>query len=169
MLADVVGGAPLQGRARFAWIHSGTFEADWALRVDVLSAVMMVVVTMVSALVHVYSIGYMAHDRAIPRFMSYLGAVHLLHADAGDGRQLPPAVLRLGGRRPRLLPADRLLVHRPSANAAAIKAFIVNRVGDFGFALGIVGVFLVFDSVEFDVVFAGRAGRSSTPTIVFLG
>ena len=64
-------------------------------------------------------------------------AVHLRHADAGDGRQSRAAVLRLGRRRPRLLSADRLLVQKPSANAAAIKAFVVNRVGDFGFALGI--------------------------------
>ena len=85
----------------------------------------------------------------MPRFYGLSVAVHLLHADAGDRRQSGADVLRLGRRRPRLLSADRFLVRQASANAAAIKAFIVNRVGDFGFALGIFAVFMLFGSRQF--------------------
>ena len=92
------------------WIHSGALQVDWALRVDALTAVMLVVVTTVSALVHLYSWGYMAEDDSQPRFFAYLSPVHLRDADAGDGGQSRPDVLRLGGGRPRFLPADRLLV-----------------------------------------------------------
>ena len=103
------------------------------------------VVTIVSSLVHVYSIGYMADDPSNPRFLAYLSLFTFSMLMLVTADNLAAAVLRLGRRRPRLLPADRLLVRRkPSANAAAIKAFIVNRVGDFGFVLGIVAVFLVF-------------------------
>ena len=140
------------------WITVGSFEVDWALRVDSLSTVMMLVVGFISFLIHVYSVGYMSHDTQHPALHELSVAVHLRHADAGDLRQSPPAVLRLGGRRPRLLSADRLLVHAsPSACAAAIKAFIVNRVGDFGLVLGIAATFLVFDSVQYDVIFANAA------------
>ena len=86
--------------------------------------------------------------------------LHLRHADAGDGRQPRADVLRLGGRRPLLLPADRVLVRPPAANAAAIKAFVVNRVGDFGFALGIFGIFAVFRTVEPAADVRRRALRS---------
>ena len=92
------------------WVTSGELDVSWALRIDTLTAVMLVVVNTVSALVHLYSIGYMHEDDSRPRFFAYLSHVHLRHAGAGDERQLPAAVLRLGGRRPRLLPADRLLV-----------------------------------------------------------
>ena len=132
------------------WITSGELDIAGRSRIDTLTAVMLVVVTTVSALVHVYSIGYMHEDDSRPRFFAYLSLLHLRHADAGDGRQPPADVLRLGGRGPRLLSADRLLVQKPEANAAAIKAFVVNRVGDFGFALGIFGMFAVFGTVDFD-------------------
>ena len=110
-----------------------TSTLDWALRIDTLTAVMLVVVNTVSALVHIYSIGYMARRSAPAALLRLSVAVHLRHADAGDGRQPPADVLRLGRRRPRLLSADRLLVQaarrpmpprsRPSSStASAISA-----------------------------------------------
>ena len=86
-------------------------------QIDRLSALMMVVVTFVSLMVHIYTIGYMADDPGYQRFFSLHLAVHLLDADAGDGEQLPAAVLRLGGGGPGVLPADRLLVHAPRARS----------------------------------------------------
>ncbi len=150
------------------WLHSGTFEADWVLRVDVLSAVMMFVVSTVSALIHVYSIGYMAHDHSIPRFMSYLSlfTFFMLALVTADNF----LQLYFGWEGVGLV--SYLLIGfwytKPSACAAAIKAFLVNRVGDFGFALGIAAIYLVFDSIEFDVVF-GRAAEFVDTEIVFLG
>ncbi len=135
------------------WISSGTFEARWALRFDALTAVMLVVVTVVSSCVHVYSIGYMSHDPAIPRFMAYLSLftfAMLMLVTADNLLQLFFGWEGVGV-------CSYLLIgfwyDRPSANAAAIKAFVVNRVGDFGFALGIVGCYLLFDSIQFDVIF----------------
>ncbi len=136
------------------WISSGTLEARWALRFDPLAAVMLVVVTLVSACVHVYSIGYMHHDPSIPRFMSYLSLftfAMLMLVTADNLLQLYLGWEGVGV-------CSYLLIgfwyDRPSANAAAIKAFIVNRVGDFSMALGVVGCYLVFDSIQFDVIFA---------------
>jgi NADH-quinone oxidoreductase subunit L len=139
----------------FTWFGNvGSFSASWAIRVDALTAVMLVVVTVVSAMVHVYSVGYMAHDHSIPRFMSYLSLFTfcmLMLVTADNFMQMFFGWEGVGL-------CSYLLIgfwyDRPSANAAAIKAFIVNRVGDFGFALGIMGVFLVFDSVDFNTVFA---------------
>ena len=138
----------------FTWFDAGTFEASWAIRVDSLTAVMLVVVTVVSAMVHVYSVGYMAHDHSIPRFMCYLSLFTfsmLMLVTADNFMQMFFGWEGVG------LCSYLLIGHwydRPSANAAAIKAFLVNRVGDFGFALGIMGVFLVFNSVDFNTVFA---------------
>jgi len=143
----------------FTWFDAGTFEASWAIRVDSLTAVMFVVVTVVSAMVHVYSVGYMAHDRSIPRFMSYLSLFTfsmLMLVTADNFMQMFFGWEGVG------LCSYLLIGHwydRPSANAAAIKAFIVNRVGDFGFALGIMGVFLVFNSVDFNTVFAAAPSK----------
>ena len=92
------------------WFTSGKVVASWALRIDTLTAVMLVVVTTVSFLVHVYSIGYMADDPSPAALLRLPLAVHLRHADAGDGGQSGAALLRLGGRRPHVLPADRVLV-----------------------------------------------------------
>ena len=149
----------------FTWIDSGSFEASWALRIDTLTAVMLVVVTGVSSLVHVYSVGYMAHDPHIPRFMSYLSLftfAMLMLVTADNFLQLFFGWEGVGL-------ASYLLIgfwyQRPTANAAAIKAFLVNRVGDFGFALGVLGVFLIYGSIEFDTVFAATpdiAGNSFT-------
>jgi NADH-quinone oxidoreductase subunit L len=145
------------------WIVSGTFEADWTIRVDTLTAVMLVVVTGVSSLVHLYSIGYMHDDGGRPRFFSYLSLftfAMLMLVTSNNFLQLFFGWEGVGL-------ASYLLIGfwytRPSANAAAIKAFIVNRVGDFGFALGIFGVFFIFHTLDFDTVFAAApamAGKS---------
>jgi NADH-quinone oxidoreductase subunit L len=152
----------------FTWIDSGAFEVSWALRIDALTAVMLIVVNTVSALVHIYSIGYMAHDPHIPRFMSYLSLftfAMLALVTADNFLQMYFGWEGVGL-------ASYLLIgfwyKRPSANAAAIKAFIVNRVGDFGFALGIMAVFLTFGSVSFDTVFA-EAPSVVGQTFSFLG
>jgi NADH-quinone oxidoreductase subunit L len=136
-----------------AWISSGTFEARWSLRFDQLTAVMLVVVTVVSACVHVYSIGYMHHDPSIPRFMAYLSLFTFAMLMLVTSNNLLQLFFGWEG----VGVCSYLLIgfwyDRPSANAAAIKAFVVNRVGDFGFALGIVGCYLLFDSIQFDVIF----------------
>src|SRR5918994_7443516 len=153
----------------FRWIHAGTFEADWVIRIDVLSGVMMFTVSTVSALIHVYSVGYMAHDRSVPRFMSYLSlfTFFMLALVTADNF----LQLYFGWEGVGLL--SYLLIGfwytRPSAAAAAIKAFLVNRVGDFGFALGIAAIYLVFDSVEFDVVFGAAREFADTQLVVFGG
>src|SRR5919109_5003471 len=143
----------------FTWFASGTFEAKWAIRIDQLSAVMLVVVGTVSSMVHVYSIGYMGHDTSIPRFMAYLSLFTfcmLMLVTADNFMQMFFGWEGVGL-------CSYLLIgfwfHKPSANAAAIKAFIVNRVGDFGFALGIMGVFFIFGTVGFDAVFAATPGK----------
>src|SRR5262249_18302878 len=119
------------------WIVAGGVDVEWSLRLDTLSGVMILVVTIVSAMVLVYSVGYMAHDRGIPRFMSYLSLFTffmLMLATANDFVQLFFGWEGVGL-------CSYLLIgfwyDRATANEAAIKAFIVNRVGDFGFALGI--------------------------------
>jgi NADH-quinone oxidoreductase subunit L len=136
------------------FIVSGDLKVDWALRVDALTAVMLVVVTTVSALVHLYSIGYMEHDPYRPRFFSYLSLftfAMLVLVTADNLVQLFVGWEGVGL-------ASYLLIgfwyHKPEANAAAIKAFIVNRIGDFGFALGIFAVFMMTGAVDFGTVFA---------------
>ena len=152
----------------FTWIHSGDFDAAWALRFDQLTAVMLLVVTGVSALVHWYSIGYMAGDPGIPRFFAYLSLftfAMLTLVTADNFLQMFFGWEGVGL-------CSYLLIgfwyDRPSANAAAIKAFIVNRVGDFGFALGIMAIFLVFRTIDFDVAFAA-APDVAGQTLSFLG
>ncbi len=145
------------------WIHSGDFAVDWTVRVDTITAVMLVVVTGVSSLVHLYSIGYMEEDPHQPRFFSYLSLftfAMLMLVTANNFLQLFFGWEGVGL-------ASYLLIGfwytRPSANAAAIKAFVVNRVGDFGFALGIFGVYYIFHTLDFDTVFAAApamAGKS---------
>jgi NADH-quinone oxidoreductase subunit L len=138
----------------FNFITSGDLKVDWALRIDPLTVVMLVVVTTVSGLVHLYSIGYMADDPHKPRFFSYLSffTFAMLMLVTADNL----AQLFVGWEGVGL--ASYLLIgfwfHKPEANAAAIKAFIVNRVGDFGFALGIFAVFLLTGSITFDTIFA---------------
>ncbi|HEV2560507.1 MAG TPA: NADH-quinone oxidoreductase subunit L [Rhizomicrobium sp.] len=150
------------------WVHSGDFEADWTIRVDTLTAVMLVVVTGVSSLVHLYSIGYMHEDPHRPRFFSYLSLftfAMLMLVAANNFLQMFFGWEGVGL-------ASYLLIgfwyEKPSANAAAIKAFVVNRVGDFGFALGIFGIFYIFGSLDFDTVF--RAAPSMVgKTFLFAG
>jgi NADH-quinone oxidoreductase subunit L len=150
------------------WIHSGAFVADWTVRIDSITAVMLVVVTGVSSLVHLYSIGYMREDPHRPRFFSYLSLftfAMLMLVTANNFLQLFFGWEGVGL-------ASYLLIGfwytRPSAYAAAIKAFVVNRVGDFGFVLGIFGVWAVFGSLDFDTVFAA-APQMVGKTMVFAG
>lgn len=139
------------------FIDSGTLQVDWAIRIDALTSVMLVVVTGVSSLVHVYSIGYMHHDEHRPRFFAYLSlfTFAMLALVTSDNF----VQLFFGWEGVGL--ASYLLIgfwyKKPSANAAAIKAFVVNRVGDFGFALGIFAIFFVFGSLDF--------GTQATPGV----
>ena len=163
----------LDGNARvtelFTWIDSGSLEVSWALRVDQLTSVMMIVVTGVSAMVHIYSCGYMHHDKSIPRFMSYLSlfTYFMLMLITSDNL----VQLFFGWEGVGL--ASYLLIgfwyDRPSANAAAIKAFVVNRVGDFGFALGIFATFMLFDTVNLDTIFQAVPGKADATLNVFGG
>src|SRR5947209_559948 len=152
----------------FPWINSGDLQVAWSLRVDTLTAVMLVVVNTVSSLVHVYSIGYMDEDPYRPRFFSYLSlfTFAMLMLVAADNL----VQLFFGWEGVGL--ASYLLIgfwyQKPSANAAAIKAFIVNLVGDFGFALGIFAIFMLIGSIDYDTIFAGAPGLTGK-TIDFLG
>ena len=149
------------------WIRVGGFDFEWMLRVDQLTAVMLIVVTTVSAVVHVYSIGYMHHDPHTPRFFAYLSLFTFFMLMLVTADNLIQMFLGWEG----VGLCSYLLIgfwyERPSANAAAIKAFVVNRVGDFGFALGIFGVFVLFDTVRFDEIFAAVPAQADA-TITFL-
>ncbi|RFC68315.1 MULTISPECIES: NADH-quinone oxidoreductase subunit L [Mesorhizobium] len=139
------------------FIDSGALQADWALRIDTLTVVMLVVVNTVSSLVHIYSIGYMHHDPHRPRFFAYLSLFTFAMLMLVTSNNLVQMFFGWEG----VGLASYLLIgfwyQKPSANAAAIKAFVVNRVGDFGFALGIFGVFVLFGSINFDTIFANAA------------
>ncbi len=147
----------------FSFVSFGDLHSEWALRIDSLTAVMLVVVTTISSLVHIYSIGYMDEDPYKPRFFSYLSFftfAMLMLVTADNLVQLFFGWEGVGL-------ASYLLIgfwyHKPEANAAAIKAFIVNRVGDFGFSLGIFAVFYLTGAVDFDTIFAqapALAGKS---------
>ncbi|WAJ31081.1 NADH-quinone oxidoreductase subunit L [Antarcticirhabdus aurantiaca] len=139
------------------WMQSGTLDVSWALRIDRLTLVMLVVVNTVSALVHIYSIGYMHHDPSRSRFFAYLSLFTFAMLMLVTSNNLVQMFFGWEG----VGLASYLLIgfwyQKPSANKAAMKAFVVNRVGDFGFALGIFGVFYLFGSVNFDTIFAGAA------------
>jgi len=161
------GALPASAPVLGAWFTSGTLKVDWALRVDTLTAVMLIVVTSVSALVHLYSIGYMHEDSSRPRFFAYLSLftfAMLMLVTADNLLQMFFGWEGVGL-------ASYLLIgfwyEKPSANAAAIKAFVVNRVGDFGFALGIFMVFVLTNSVGFDQIFAAAPGLANKPIHVF--
>jgi NADH-quinone oxidoreductase subunit L len=150
------------------WMHSGSLNVDWALRVDSLTAVMLVVVTSVSALVHLYSWSYMDEDPDQPRFFAYLSLftfAMLMLVTADNLLQMFFGWEGVGL-------ASYLLIgfwfKKPSANAAAIKAFVVNRVGDLGFMLGIFGVFLVFGTISIPEILAAAPNHAGS-TIGFLG
>ena len=151
------------------WIESGSLSTDWGIRLDRLTAIMLVVVNTVSALVHLYSFGYMAHDenwghdepyRA--RFFAYLSFFTFAMLALITSDNLVQMFFGWEG----VGVASYLLIgfyyRKPTANAAAIKAFVVNRVGDFGFALGIFGLFYLTDSIKFDDVFAATPALATT-------
>ncbi|MBI1211545.1 MAG: NADH-quinone oxidoreductase subunit L [Alphaproteobacteria bacterium] len=152
----------------FSFLDSGELQVDWALRIDTLTAVMLVVVTVVSSLVHVYSIGYMEHDEHRPRFFSYLSLFTFAMLALVTSDNFVQMFFGWEG----VGLASYLLIGfwytRPSANAAAIKAFVVNRVGDFGFALGLMAIFFVFRSLDFTTVFEA-AGSKAGQTFNFAG
>ncbi|MGA9038618.1 MAG: NADH-quinone oxidoreductase subunit L, partial [Pseudolabrys sp.] len=152
----------------FTWMTAGDLKVEWSLRIDTLTAVMLVVVNTVSAFVHLYSIGYMREDPYRPRFFGYLSMftfAMLMLVTADNLVQLFFGWEGVGL-------ASYLLIgfwyHKPEANAAAIKAFIVNRVGDFGFALGIFALFMLTKAIDFDTVFA-QAPALTGKTINFFG
>jgi len=143
------------------WIESGSLSTEWGIRLDRLTAIMLVVITTVSALVHLYSFGYMAHDENWPnhehykaRFFAYLSFFTFAMLMLVTADNLVQMFFGWEG----VGVASYLLIgfyyRKPSANAAAIKAFVVNRVGDFGFALGIMALFFLTDSIRLDDVFA---------------
>ena len=150
------------------WIQSGTLAFDWALRVDTLTAVMLVVINTVSALVHLYSWGYMDEDPDQPRFFAYLSLFTFAMLMLVTADNLVQMFFGWEG----VGLASYLLIgfwfRKPSANAAAIKAFVVNRVGDLGFMLGIFGTYLVFDTVSITEILAAAPAMSGA-TIGFLG
>jgi len=153
--------------ALFPWITSGDLQVVWALRVDTLTAVMLVVVNTISSLVHLYSIGYMDEDPYRPRFFSYLSLftfAMLMLVTADNLVQL-----FFGWEGVGLM--SYLLIgfwyQKPSANAAAIKAFIVNRVGDFGFALGIFAIFMLIGSTDYETIFAAAPGLTGKTIDLF--
>ena len=150
-----------------SWIAVGDLRVDWALRVDTLTAVMLVVVTTISAFVHLYSIGYMEEDPYRPRFFAYLSLFTFAMLALVTSDNL--VQLFFGWEGVGLM--SYLLIgfwfHKPEANAAAIKAFVVNRIGDFGFALGIFAVFMMTNAVDFTTVFA-QAPSLTGKTIHFL-
>src|SRR6056297_514911 len=151
------------------WVQSGTLDTAWAIRMDRLTAIMLIVITTVSALVHLYSVGYMAHDENFrdnesyrPRFFAYLSffTFSMLMLVTSDN------LLQMFFGWEGVGVASYLLIgfyyRKPSANAAAIKAFVVNRVGDFGFALGIMALYFLVDSIKLDDVFAAAPELAET-------
>lgn len=136
------------------WLNVGTLTANWSFRIDTLTVVMLVVVNTVSSLVHLYSIGYMHHDPHRPRFFAYLSLFTFAMLMLVTSNNLLQMFFGWEG----VGLASYLLIgfwfKKPSANKAAMKAFVVNRVGDFGFALGIFGVYILFGSIEFSTIFA---------------
>src|SRR5471030_1402571 len=152
----------------FTWIASGDLKIEWSLRIDTLTAVMLVVVNTVSAFVHLYSIGYMEEDPYRPRFFSYLSIFTFFMLMLVTSHNLVQMFFGWEG----VGLASYLLIgfwyHKPEANAAAIKAFVVNRIGDFGFALGIFALFALVGSIDLDTVFA-QAPSLTGKTIWFFG
>jgi len=164
----IAGGAQPAVVPVLKFIESGALNVDWALRVDSLTAVMLVVVTTVSSLVHLYSWGYMEEDPGQPRFFAYLSLFSFAMLMLVTADSLVQMFFGWEG----VGLASYLLIgfwyHKPSANAAALKAFIVNRVGDFGFSLGIFGTFLVFGTVSIPAILAAAPGMAGS-TIGFAG
>ena len=152
----------------FHWIRVGGLQFDWALHIDALTAVMLIVVNTVSALVHIYSIGYMHNDPSRPRFFAYLSFFTFMMLMLVTSNNLVQLFFGWEG----VGLASYLLIgfwyQRPSACAAAIKAFVVNRVGDFGFLIGVFSVFVLFKSVSFNTIFSRAADPSFVEQMTFL-
>jgi NADH-quinone oxidoreductase subunit L len=150
------------------WVESGTLSFDWSLRVDTLTAIMLVVINSVSALVHLYSWGYMEEDPDQPRFFAYLSLFTFAMLMLVTADNLVQMFFGWEG----VGLASYLLIgfwfKKPSAGAAAIKAFVVNRVGDLGFMLGIFGTYLVFQTTSITEILAAAPGMSGS-TITFVG
>ena len=166
-------GAHVEKITLFRWINSGDLSANWSIRLDRLTSIMLVVVTSVSALVHLYSVGYMAHDENWKedehykaRFFAYLSFFTFTMLMLVTSDNLIQMFFGWEG----VGVASYLLIgfyyRKQSANAAAIKAFVVNRVGDFGFALGIFGLFMLTGSINFDDIFS--AAQNSRYGLTFL-
>ena len=151
-----------------SWINSGSLNVNWSIKIDALSSVMLVVITLVSALVHIYSIGYMSHDPHKPRFMAYLSlfTFSMLTLVTSDN------FLQLFFGWEGVGLCSYFLIgfwfKKDTANAAAIKAFVVNRVGDFGFALGIFLIFYLFGTVNYLEVFS-QISQIIDKELLFLG
>ena len=150
------------------WVQSGTLSFDWELRVDALTAIMLVVINSVSALVHLYSWGYMEEDPDQPRFFAYLSLFTFAMLMLVTAENLVQMFFGWEG----VGLASYLLIgfwfKKPTAGAAAIKAFVVNRVGDLGFMLGIFGTYLVFQTTSIPEILEAAPGMSGS-TITFLG
>jgi NADH-quinone oxidoreductase subunit L len=167
-ISFMTGGAEAHVVPVLDFIRSGDLDVQWSLRVDTLTAVMLVVVTSVSSLVHLYSWGYMSEDPSQPRFFAYLSLFTFAMLMLVTADSLVQMFFGWEG----VGLASYLLIgfwyHKPSANAAAIKAFVVNRVGDFGFSLGIFAAFLVFGTVSIPEILS-LAPSYAGSTIGFLG
>ena len=150
------------------WINSGSLNVNWSVNIDPLSAVMLVVVTLVSALVHIYSIGYMSHDPHKSRFMSYLSLFTFAMLTLVTSDNFIQLFFGWEGVGLCSYFLIGFWYKKESANAAAIKAFVVNRVGDFGFALGIFLIFYLFGTVNYDEVFQ-QIPNITEKNLVFLG
>ena len=153
----------------WTWVESGSLKFSWELRGDTLSLIMLLMVTWVSSMIHIYSIGYMSHDNSIPRFMSYLSLFTFFMLMLVTSNNLIQLFFGWEG----VGLASYLLIgfwyNRPSACAAAINDFVVNRVGDFGSALGIFATFLLFDTISFDAIFGLAEEKSNAVITVFGG
>ena len=162
-----IGSAPESLSPVINWFTVGSLKVDWAFRVDALTCVMLVVVTTVSSLVHLYSVGYMSDDPSRPRFFAYLSLFTFAMLMLVTADNLVQMFFGWEG----VGLASYLLIgfwyEKPTANAAAIKAFVVNRVGDFGFLLGIFTVFFITRSVSFDTIFAAAPGLGTKTAHLF--
>ncbi|MEQ9811393.1 MAG: NADH-quinone oxidoreductase subunit L [Azospirillaceae bacterium] len=167
LFIDVALGAAPRTVELFTWMDVGGLDIAWALRVDTLTAVMLVVVNGVSSMVHIYSIGYMSHDRSKARFFAYLSLFTFMMLMLVTADNLVQMFFGWEG----VGLASYLLIgfwyDRESANKASIKAFVVNRIGDFGFSLGIFAIFLMYGTVELDPIFAATPDMVGT-TFTFL-
>jgi NADH-quinone oxidoreductase subunit L len=168
VFTGLIGGAPATDVVVAEWFTSGDLAVNWTLKVDILTGVMLVVITSVSALVHLYSWGYMAEDPDQPRFFAYLSLFTFAMLMLVTADNLVQIFFGWEG----VGLASYLLIgfwyKKPSAWAAAIKAFVVNRVGDFGFMLGIFGLFMLFGTVDIDTILQGVPAAKGA-TFTFLG